>query len=121
MGIWLQYNQSQWNLAPLFVRHRNHSRFKYGRMCENGFLYFERRNVFAAADDDVFLAIDDKEISIFIPCSHISGMEPSSAQRFVRSGRLAPVAFHYAVATRDDFADGLPIARHVVIVGVHHS
>ncbi len=90
-------------------------------MREDGFFEFERGNIFAAADDDVFLAIDDQHVAVFVERGHVSGVEPAAAQGFGGSFGLAPVAFHDAVTARDDFADGLPVVRHVVVVRIHDA
>ena len=48
-------------------------------------------------------------------------MEPTSAHDVRRSFRLLPVAFHDAVSAGHDFANGLAIARHILIFGIDHA
>src|SRR6266849_2583143 len=90
-------------------------------MCEDGFLQFEGGDVLSAADDDVCLAVDNEQVAFLVERSHVSGVEPASSQGFGGSVGLAPVTLHDAIAPRDDFAHRLPIARHVVIVGIHYA
>ncbi len=90
-------------------------------MSKDGFLEFKGGDILSAADDDVFLAINNEQVAFFVERGHVSGVEPATAQRFGGSVWLAPVTLHNAITPRDDFADGLPIARHVVIVSVHYA
>ncbi len=86
-----------------------------------GLLQFERRDIFAAAYDDVLSAIDDQNIAIFVDGGHVAGMEPSSAQGLGGGFRLVPVAQHYTVAAGDNLANGLAIVGHVLVRGVHDA
>src|SRR5260370_14212458 len=90
-------------------------------MRKDGFLEFKGGDILSAADDDVFLAINNEQVASFVERGHVSGVEPATAHRFGGSVRLAPVTFHNPITPRDDFTDGLPIARHVVIVSVHYA
>src|ERR1700676_3485827 len=90
-------------------------------MSKDGFLELKGGDILSAADDDVFLAINNEQVAFFVERGHVSGVEPATAQRFGGSVWLAPVTLHNAIARRDDFADGLPIARDVVIVSVHYA
>src|ERR1700675_4920661 len=58
-GQWLggvQDNDGHRNLPPLRIGGGNHGAFEDGRVGEDSFLYLDRRNVFATADDDILLA-----------------------------------------------------------------
>src|SRR5258708_17481053 len=90
-------------------------------MSKDGFLEFKGGDILAAAYDDVFLAINNEQVTFFVERGHVSGVEPATAQRFSGSFWLVPVTLHNAIAPRDDFADGLPIARHVVVVSVNYA
>src|SRR5580693_4037162 len=120
-GIRFQNHQGFRNFAPLGVGDGNNADFQNGGMRENGFFEFEGGNVFAAADDDVFLAVDDERVAVFVERGHVSRVKPPAAQGFGGSFGLAPVAFHDAVTAHDDFADGLPVVRHVFVVRIYDA
>ena len=120
-GIRLQHHQRLGYFTPLLVGNRNHRGLQHRGMREDGLFEFERGDILAAADDDVFLAVDHQQVAVFVERGHVSGVEPAAAQSFGGGLRLPPVTLHHAVAARDDFADGLAIVRHVLIVGVHDA
>src|SRR5882724_3869507 len=85
-------------------------------MSKDGFLEFKGGDILSAAYNDVFLAINNKQVAFFVKRGHVSGVEPATAQRFGGSVWLAPVALHNPIAPPTDFADGFPTGRHVFIV-----
>src|SRR6266481_110173 len=80
------------------------------RVSEDGLLQFERGDVLSPADDDVFLAIDDKQVAVFVDCGHVSRVEPAATQCFRGRTRLPPVSLHHAITPRNDLADAKPVA-----------
>src|SRR5689334_16006483 len=87
-------------------------------MREKNLFYFKRRDILPAAHYDVLLAIDDEEVAVFVPGSHVAGMKPSTAQSLGRGFRLLPVAFQDTIRASDNFPHRLSIARHVLVVCV---
>ena len=57
--IGFQDDDGDRDLTPLRIGGRDHGAFENCGVGEDGFFHFDGRNIFAAADDDVFLAIDD--------------------------------------------------------------
>ena len=82
--------------------------------CQN-FLDVERRNIFSAAHDDVFLAVDDADVSVLLDHGHVAGVKPAAPQGFRSGFGLAPVASHDAVTAGDDFSHGDAVARDIVV------
>src|SRR5690349_1223718 len=81
LRVRLLHNQCLWNLAPFVAGHRNHNSF-VNRWVRGQHLFdFERRDVLAAADDDVLLPIDDQHVVVGIDRREIAGMEPSAFHR----------------------------------------
>src|SRR6266478_5627377 len=117
-----QDHERLWHFAPLFVRYRNHRRLQNPRMGHERLFHLERRYVFTAADDDVFLAVHDQQVAVFINGGHVAGMEPLATQRFGGRFGLLPVPFHDPIAPRDDFSYCLAIAWdiHASIVDNTH-
>src|ERR1700751_5011275 len=79
----------------------------------NGVLYFDGRDVFAAADDDVFLAVDDLDVVVLIPGGHIAGVQPTAGDRGARGFGVLEIAVHHVIAADHDLADALHVARNV--------
>ena len=117
----LHDHQSFGNLAPFFIRNRDDGSLVDVGMCRESFLHLERGNVFASTDDDVFPAINNKDVTILVNGSHVSGVKPSPAQGFGTGLGLLPVARHNTIAASDDFTHGLGIARHILVVEIHDT
>ena len=81
-------------------------------------LDFERRNVLAAADDDVLLPVDDQHVAIPVDRRQVSGMEPSALHGGEAVVGPFPVTLHDDVAARDDLANRLAIMGHVAAIGI---
>src|SRR5579859_1683565 len=90
-------------------------------MLEKHFFNFERRNVLAATDDDFFFTIDNQHVAIFVDSSHVAGVKPPATHHFGGALRLAPIAVHYDVPARHDFADGGAIRRNILVVCIHDA
>ena len=82
---------------------------------------FDRGNVLAARDNQVFLAIDDLDHSFAVDRRHIARVEPAIDDDGAGRLLLAPVAGHHHVAARDDFADALAIGFDVLSILVHDA
>ena len=69
-------------------------------------LDFYGGNVFAAADDDVLLAIDDIKVGVFVEIAQIARAEPAiGGERFARRCIVVPIADEVADRTDADLAD----------------
>ena len=77
------------------------------------FLHFDRRNVFATADDDVLLAVHDVDIAFSIPDRHVARVEPVIRHHRAGGFRLPVIAVHHVIAEDHDFSDRIHIARHI--------
>src|SRR5579859_5283596 len=90
-------------------------------MREDRFLYFQRRDVLAAADDDLLLAIHNVDEPVLIPDRHVAGMEPGPGHYRRGHVGLAEIALHDVIAGGNHFADGLHVTRNIVHLFVDHS
>src|SRR5690349_3542103 len=90
-------------------------------MSGDGLLDFDRRNILAAADDDVFLAIDDVDVILLVPDRHVTGMKPAVGENRFRSLGLVVVAVHDVVAAGYNFSNGLTVTRYVPHLRVDHA
>lgn len=70
-------------------------------MAEERMLDFDGRDIFAAADDDVFLAVDDAEGFFGRPDGHVAGVQPAVDDGFAGELGGAIVAVHDLVAADD--------------------
>ena len=64
-----------------------------------------RINVFAAADDDVFLAVDEVNEAVFVFARHIAGVKPTVREGRGGRFRVAVIFRHDAGAADGQFAD----------------
>src|ERR1700739_4676671 len=64
LGTRLHNHQSFGHLAPFFVGNGNNGSLIDVGMCPEGFLHLKRGNVFAPTDNDVFSAIDNKDVAV---------------------------------------------------------
>ena len=74
-----------------------------------------RVDVVAAADDHVFLAVDDEEVAVLVHRGHVAGVEPAALHDLLGGVRAAQVALHDVVAADHDLAD-LALRDLVVVV-----
>ena len=82
----------------------------------DGVLDFLGGDVFAAASNDVFLAVDEIEEAVVVEASHVAGVEPAVLEGFAGLVFEAPVAGGDGGIEQEDFA-GLA-GREVVAVVV---
>jgi len=75
----LEHNKSVWRFAPAFMRQPDDRDLLHRRMPQKHALNFDRGNVFAAADDDVFQAVAYLDIAIRMDDRGIAGAKPSAA------------------------------------------
>ena len=107
--------------APFFMWEPDDRNLLHGRVSQKHAFDFDRRNVFAAADDDVFQAVANFDVTIGMHDCGVAGMKPAAAQRLLGRFRIVVVAGHDHVAARDDFTLSNAIVRHVVALRVHHA
>src|SRR5215472_14950767 len=90
-------------------------------MRKESLLHFEGRNVLAAAHNDVFLAINNEEVAVFVPSGHVAGVKPPTAQRFGRGFGLLPVAFEDAIRAGDNLPHSLSVTWQVLVVCINDA
>ena len=73
-------------------------------------------DVEAAANNEVFLALDNIEVAIFVKASHIACIQPAIAQGGLGGTGHVVIAFHDVGATRDDLAHLANGNRPVVLI-----
>ena len=78
-----------------------------------------RIDVLAARDDQVVLAVDDVDVAVLVPASHVAGVQPAAPERPFGGVGPVPVAAHDAVAADQDLADGAGLELVVLVVGDH--
>ena len=108
------------HLAPALVGDADHGGLAHGGVELERLLHLHRRDVLAAGHDEVLGAVDDGEVAVGVDHGEVAGAQPAAAQHLVgRLGRVE-VADHHVVAAGADLADGLPVPRHLDVVGVEH-
>ena len=92
-------------LAPLFVRRADHGAFGDFRQLHHRVLDFRRKDVEAAGDDHVLLAVDDVEKAVLVALADVAGVVPAIHRRFGARVRQFKIAAADNAAATDDFAD----------------
>src|SRR5450432_4019237 len=97
----LEHDEGGGHLAPLRVGGRDHGAFHDGRVSGNRALHFDGRDILAAADDDVFLAVDDLDVVFLVPNAHVAGVKPAVRHDGFSGVRLLVIAVHDVVTAHD--------------------
>src|SRR5262245_3096857 len=107
----LELDEGTRRLAPLLVRARDDRGERYRRVPVQRDLDLDTRDVLAAGDDDVLLAVLDLDVVVGIPDREVAGVHPAACERFGGRLRVLDVAEHHRVALDQDLADRLPVLR----------
>ena len=91
-------------LAPLLVGDADHGDLGDVGVLEDGVLDLDRRDVLAAGDDDVLLAVRDRDVAELVDRPAVAGVEPAVDDRPRRRLGLLPVALHHDVAAGEHLA-----------------
>src|SRR5712691_1829824 len=108
-------------LAPFLVGDGDDRALHHGGMAGHTLLDLDRRDVLAARDDDVLLAVAQLDVAVGVPDADVARVEPAAAERLGGRLGLLEVAEHDVVAPHDDLAQRLAVARDVVHVAVHDA
>src|SRR5438477_13204913 len=92
LGACFEDDQGLDRLAPLLVGDADDADLGHGRMREHPVLDLDRRDVLAAADDDVLLAVGDSEVALVVEGPTVAGVEPAVDDGLAGLLRLLPVA-----------------------------
>src|SRR5579871_1063094 len=84
-------------------------------------LDFNRGNVFATADNDVFASVTDLQVPIRVDHSYIARPQPATPKRKVGCLLVAIVAAHDDVPAYHDFTHRLTIVWHFAILLIDHK
>ena len=80
-------------------------------------LDFTRINIFPSADDHIFLAVSDVQITLPVETTDITGMHPAAAKRFLRCVREVQVPVHQKGATANYLAEFF--RGHILVALIH--
>src|SRR6476659_270574 len=94
-------NKGVRRLTPFFMWEPDNRNLLHSRVSQKHAFDFDRRNIFAAADDDVLYAVANLDVTIRMHYRGIAGMKPSTAQCLLCRYRVVVIAGHDDVATRD--------------------
>jgi hypothetical protein len=91
--------QGQHHLAPLVVGYPDDRHLDHATQREDGVLDLDRRDVLAAGDDHVLLAVEDAQVPLLVEQTAVAGVEPTAGQGGGGLFGLAPVPGHHGVRT----------------------
>src|SRR5207244_9162935 len=80
-GAGLEGDEGLGPLAPLRVGDGHHRALHDGRVLGHRLLDLDRRDVLAARDDDVLLAVAQLDVPVGVPDRQIAGVEPAAPER----------------------------------------
>ncbi len=86
---------------------------------EEGVLQLDRGDVLPAGDDDVLLAVLDRDEAVLVDdreVAHVVVPLQSLGERLLGGLGLVPVAVHHLVAPHDDLTDRFAVGGHVLAV-----
>jgi hypothetical protein len=109
------------HLAPALVRHADHRRFNHRRMGQQRLLDLDRRDVFAAGDDDVLQPVAQLDVPIGVHHGEVARVKPAAAESPLRGVGIAVVPGHHVVSAHDDLAHARAVRGDVAHVGVHNA
>src|SRR5512132_1449429 len=92
-------------LAVDVVRPADDPSRRDGRVLQQRRLDVPWKDVEAAPDDQVLLAVDDVDVPVVVEAAQVAGVEPAVPDRLRRQLRRAPVAEHDRAGTDADLAD----------------
>ena len=82
---------------------------------------FDRRNIFAAADDHVLEAVANLDIAVRMHDRGIAAVKPSAAHRVGRCLRVVVIALHHDVAADADLTQRASVMRNLLAGFVEHA
>src|SRR6516225_2264280 len=97
------------HLAEMGVRNPDHRAIEHGFMRIDDLLYLSRRDVLAAANDELLESSGNGQKAVLVAAREIAGMVPALAQRRVRLLRLVVIARHDVGPAHDQ----LPFLRRI--------
>ena len=97
-------------LAPLLVRDGHHRALHHRGVPGHALLDLDGRDVLAARDDDVLLAVAQLDVAVGVPDPDVARVEPAAAEGLGGRLRLLVVALGHVVADHHHLAQRLAVA-----------
>ena len=91
-------------LAPFGVRNADHRDHRDIGMGREHILHLTRKDVEAAGDDHVLLAVEDEHVAALVLARDVAGVQPAVLQGLGRHVRPLPVFLHHMRRAHADFA-----------------
>src|SRR6266404_7117691 len=99
MRVLFEHHESFHSLAAIWIVYTDHCGFLHCRVSEQHVFNFRGIDVEAAHQDQVFLALDDVEVTILVHARHVARVKPTVANSLSRLLGFVPVALHHLRAT----------------------
>jgi tricorn protease len=115
-----QHHERMRRLAPLLMRQPDDRHLLDSRMAQQHALDLDRGDVLAAADDHVLDPVPDLHITIRVHHGRVAAVEPAVAHHLRGRLGVAVVTLHHDVPPDDYLAEGLPVGRDLLPLGIHH-
>ena len=106
-------DESLRHLAPLRVGDGDDRDLEDVGVLGDRLLHLDGRDVFAAGDDDVLLAVAELDVAVGVHDGDVARMEPAAAEGLRRRLGIVEVARHDVVVAHHHLAHRLAVRRHV--------
>jgi len=109
-----------WRFTPFLMWHADDGDFLYCWVAQEATFHLDRRDVLAAADNDILKTVADFNKTVRVNDCSVTRVEPSVSDRRVRRHRIILIALHDDVVSHSDFAKGLSVVWHLVSIFVRN-
>src|SRR5579875_71284 len=99
-----EHDEGGHRFARVLVWHSDDGGFRYSGMLEQYLFHLAGIDVEATGDDQVFGAVNNVEVALFIHPADIAGTHPAVVEGVLSLFRAVPVAFHDVRSLDDDLA-----------------
>ena len=108
---WLQLHKRTWRLPPLVVRLGHNRGKQHGGMAMQHVLDLERRDVFAARDDDVLRPILHLDVAVGMHHGKVARVEPAATEGLFGCLGVLQVALHRDVSPEHHLTHRFAVGR----------
>ena len=115
LGTFARHDHGGDGLAPFVVGHADHGDHRDIGMLRQHILDLARKDVEAARDDHVLLAVEDEHVAALVLARDVAGVQPAALERFRGRVRSLPVFGHHMAGAHADLA-GLAGGDFLVVI-----
>jgi len=111
LHAWSQNDHCQRPLTPLRVDDTDYCDLLHGRVLCDQVFDFDRRYPFATAFNDVFLAVQKMQVTLFIEATDVAGVHPATVPELRARLLVLKVALSEIRGPHNDFTSGVAMVK----------